>query len=188
MRKEMTASHFWDWVRRRHSESSCGLGVESAQGSGIGALGRDVEAHELLEGIAAPLGERPRRFGEGLVRGGEEGNLEAWDAVETPDGDGEFVDQFLLVWVGGLAVVAPSGQRCGELGGVLIGEHRFGGAEAVEGAVAGGDVLAPGGAGAGAAQGIAAVGLDLTLAWHRAPRLQGKPGGGGEWGVKWPCG
>jgi hypothetical protein len=176
----MTASHFWDWVRRRHFGFSCGLGTESAEGSGIGALGRYPDAYELLERIAAPLGERPRRFGEGFVRGGEEGVFKAWNALETPDGDGESVDQLFLVRVGGLAAIAPFGQRCGELGGVLIGEQRVGRTEAVEGVVAGGDVLALGGAGTGAAQGIAAVGLDLTLAWHRAPRSQGKPGGGGE--------
>ncbi len=66
------------------------------EGFGIGALGHYPDAYELRERISAPLGEGPGRFEEGLVRSGEEGNLEAGDAVETPDGDGEFGDQLRI--------------------------------------------------------------------------------------------
>src|ERR1700733_15743535 len=128
---------------------------------------------EMMEGFLELAGEaravereRGQRRDEGLGVGvlGEQGGFEEWDAVETPGGVGDFVDQLSFGGSGGsvlideLLDVAPVG--FGGLGGQDGGL----GSETVPQGGAGGTLFALFGARTGGVEGVGAVGGGATHA------------------------
>jgi hypothetical protein len=92
---------------------------------------------------------------------GVEAALDAGHAAEAPVGPGHLAEAELLSFVGGLEGGAEAVEEGLEFGGVLDGEDGVAGGEAVGAAVMGDFGFACGGARAGGAQGVAAIGVDL---------------------------
>ncbi len=104
---------------------------------------------------------------------GEETGLDADHPAETPLGPGELAEAGLLGFVGGLVNGAEAVEEGLELGGGLRGKAGVAGGEAAGAAVVGDFGSAFGGTGAGGALGVAAIGVDLKLGRHGAPRGAG---------------
>jgi len=129
-------------------------------GLGVGGVGfRGVEFEVLAQVVEAV---------------GDEAGFEAGDAAEAPVGGGHLEDEEALEGSLGLVFGAEGVHELLELLAVLFGQdHGARGGEAVAGGVAADGGLAFGGFGAGAALGIAAVGLDLLVAGHDTPPATG---------------
>ncbi len=99
---------------------------------------------------------------------GREAGFDAGHAAERPVGPGHLAEADILELVGGLVGGAEAVEEGLEFGGVLDGEDGVAGGDAAGAAVIGDFGFAFGGTGAGGAEGVAAIGVDLQL---------GRPGG-----------
>jgi hypothetical protein len=172
-------------------------GLELVAGLVVGAAEGVLVARELDEGVVfavpierdtedasfvvvALLADGAGRFGGGVgaihdLAGafhavGVQAALDADHAAETPVGAGHLAEAELLGLVGGLEGGAEAVEEGLEFGGVLDGEDGVAGGEVVGTAVMGDFGFAFGGAWAGGELGVAAIGVDLRLGRHGAPR------------------
>jgi hypothetical protein len=88
------------------------------------------------------------------------------EAAELPGGGDELAEEFLFEAGGGIDGFAELGFEPVEEGLLVWGDLEDGGGESVGAGVLGGGLFALGGAGAGGAEGIEAVGVDLELRTH----------------------
>jgi hypothetical protein len=118
-------------------------------------------AGRLGGGVGAVLAQADLFHAIGIHAG-----FDAGHATETPVGPSHLAEAELLVGVGGLVGGAEAVEEGLEFGGVLVGEEGVAGGEVVGTAVMGDFGFAFGGAWAGGAQGVAAIGVDLRLGRH----------------------
>jgi len=105
---------------------------------------------------------------------GHEAGLDAGHAAGTPVGPGHLAEADILGFVGGLVDGAEAVEEGLELGGVPDGEDGVAGGEVAGAAVMGDFGFAFWGAWAGGELGVAAIGVDLRLGRHWAPRRRGR--------------
>ena len=137
-----------------------GGGIFEIAALAIGAVGLDFA--ELVERLLELAGQPLRVHAEGGEQGnkglgvgvlGKQLGFEQRDAVEAPGGVGEFLREVRFGGRGGLVLVEELAAVELVGGGVLGGEDRGSGGQAVAQGVEGGTLFAGGGAGAGGAIG-----------------------------------
>jgi hypothetical protein len=143
-------------VPKEGDTKEAGFLVVALLADGAGRLGGGVGAIHDLAGAFHAVGVQAA--------------LDADHAAETPVGPGHLAEAELLGLVDGLEGGAEAVEEGLEFGGVLVGEEGVAGGEVVGAAVAGDFGFALGGAWAGGELGVTAVGVDLQLGRHGAPR------------------
>lgn len=133
-----------EYVRR-------GRGGLAAIGSILLILGVDALAVGIL-------------FGDGLEAFAVEGGFHGEDGVEAPLTGGHAQDEFLFDFADGLKAIDEVLEKEQEVGGVVIKDEVFVGAQSVDETIAAGFGFAFGRAGAGRFLCIAAIGFDSGLA------------------------
>lgn len=136
------------------------------------AVALDAEVGEESMGVDDVEGDFAiERDGGGGA--GEHVGFKQRDAIETPGGVGEFLDELGFGGGGGLVFVEEAAAMCVVGGGIFGGENGGGGGEAVAQRVERRMLLAGGGAGAGGVLGVGAIdggaeggGTMYLRGWH----------------------